>query len=149
MRDTRPRHWNSRKMNHVMPQYLFNPRSCPTIVKCIYRTRSSKFTRFSCILTREDVWRHCRVVINRVVPWEVDHPIHNNQPSDRMSRSHDGTWDEPTIQATLETGRDPIPTSWLSTLPLKFFIVSVPCFLLASLLSNLRTRFLLRGGGGL
>jgi hypothetical protein len=140
MRDTRPRHWNSRKMNHVLSQYLFNQRSCPTTIKCIHRTRCSKFTRFPCIPTREDVWRHCRVVINRVVPWEVDHPIHNNQLSDRPSRSHDGTWDEQTIQATSETGRVPIKI----ILPLKFFVISVPCFLPTSLLSNLGMRFSLR-----
>jgi hypothetical protein len=118
MRDTRPWHWNSRKMNHVLPQYLFNQRSCPTAVKCIYRTRWSKFTRFPCIPTREDVWRQCRVVINRVVPREADRPIHNSQPSDRPSRSHDGTWDESTVQATLDIGRVSIPiilTFYLAT----------------------------------
>jgi hypothetical protein len=109
MRDTRPRLWNSIKVNHVLPQYLFNQRSGPTTVKCRYRTRCSKFTRFPCIPTREDVGRHCTVVINRVVPREVDHPIHNNQLSDRPSRSHDGTWDELTAWATQKTGRVPIP----------------------------------------
>jgi hypothetical protein len=147
MRDIRPQHWNSRKMNHVMPQYLFNPRSCPTVVKCIYRTRSSKFTRFSCILTREDVWRHCGVVINRVVPWEADHPIHNNQPSDRMSRSHDGTWDEPTIQATLETGRDPIPI--ILTFYLATEVFQRICSLLPSCLPPLKSQdeISFKGGG--
>jgi hypothetical protein len=118
MRDTHPWHWNSRKMNHVLPLYLFNQRSCPTAVKCIYRTRCSKFTRFPCIPTREDVWRQCRVVINRVVPREADRPIHNSQPSDRPSRSHDGTWDESTVQATLDIGRVSIPiilTFYLAT----------------------------------
>jgi hypothetical protein len=36
-------------------------------------------------------------------------------------------------------------SSWLSILPLRFFVIFVPCFLPASLLSNLGMRFLLRG----
>jgi hypothetical protein len=44
-------------------------------------------------------------------------------------------------------GAFPFQSSWLSIFPLKFFIVSVPCFLPTSLLSNLGTRFSLRGEG--
>jgi hypothetical protein len=138
MRDTHPRHWNSRKINRNLPQYLFNQRNCPTAVKCIYWTRCSKFARFPYIPTWEDVWRHCRVVINRVVPLEADRPIHNNQQSDRLSRSHDGTWDEPTVQATLETGRVPI------TIILTFYLATEVfrriCSLLSSCVSPLKSR---------
>jgi hypothetical protein len=55
IRDTIPRHWNLRKVNHISPLYRFHWRSCPTAVKCIYQTRCSKFTMFLCVLTREDV----------------------------------------------------------------------------------------------
>jgi hypothetical protein len=147
MRDIRPQHWDSRKMNHDLPQHLFNQRSGRTAVKCIYRTSCSKFTRFPCIPTWEDVWRHS-VVINRVVPQEANRPIHNNQQSDRPSRSHDGAWDEPTVRATPETERVPIPIIIIFYLAPKVFIVSIPCFLPATILgSNLRMRFLLRGEG--
>jgi hypothetical protein len=44
-------------------------------------------------------------------------------------------------------GEFPFQPSWLSILPLKFFVVSVPCFLPVSLLSNLGMRFSLRGEG--
>jgi hypothetical protein len=142
-----PRHWNLRKVNYVLPPYLFDHMSCPTAVKYIYWTRCFKFTMFPCIPTREYVWRHRRVVINRVVPREADRPIHNNQPSGRPLRSHDGSWDEQTVQATSETGRVPIQSSWLSILPVKDSVISVPCFLAAPLLSNLGRRFSLRGGG--
>jgi hypothetical protein len=148
MWDTRPRHWNWRKVNHDLPQYLFNQRSGPTAVKCIYQIRCSKFTRFPCIPTREDVWRHFRVIINRVVPQEADRPIHNNQQSDRPSRSHDWARDEPTIRATPETERVTIPIILIFYLAPKVFVRSVPCFLPAPLLgSNLGMRFLLRGEG--
>jgi hypothetical protein len=147
MRDTRPRHWNSRKMNHVLPQYLFNQRSCPTAVKCIYQTTCSKFTRFPCIPTREDVWRHYRVDINRVVPREADHPIHNNQPSDRPSRSHDGTWDEPTVWATPKTRTVPIPIILIFCLATEVF--HHICSLLPSNLSPLKSQdeIFFKGGG--
>jgi hypothetical protein len=91
MRDAIPWHWKLRKVNHDLPLYLFNQRSCPTVVKCIYRTRCLKITMFPCIPTWEYAWRHRRVVLNRVVSLESDRPIHNIQPSDRPSRSHDGT----------------------------------------------------------
>jgi hypothetical protein len=42
-------------------------------------------------------------------------------------------------------GEFPFQICWFSILPLKFFIVSFPCFLPTSLLSNLGMRFSLRG----
>jgi hypothetical protein len=125
-----PRHWNLRKVNYVLPPYLFDHMSCPTAVKYIYWTRCFKFTMFPCIPTREYVWRHRRVVINRVVPWEADRPIHNNQPSGRPLRSHDGSWDEQTVQATSETGRVPIPiilTFYLASEGFRHICSLLPC----------------------
>jgi hypothetical protein len=42
-------------------------------------------------------------------------------------------------------GEFPFQSSWPSILPLKFFVVSIPGFLLSSLLSNLGMRFSSRG----
>jgi hypothetical protein len=147
MRDTHPWHWNSRKMNHVLPLYLFNQRSCPTAVKCIYRTRCSKFTRFPCIPTREDVWRHCRLVITK---WSHGRQITLSTITHRVIDHRDHTMGHEMSQLYKLLWRlreFPFQSSWLSILPLKFFIVSVSCFLPAPLLSNLRMRFLLRGEG--
>jgi hypothetical protein len=130
--DTKARHWNLRKVNHVLPRYLFNQRSCPTSFKCLYQIRCSKFTMFPCILTQEVVWRHHRAVVNRVVPLESDHPIHNNQPNDRPYKL---------LQRLREF---PFESSWLFILPMKVFVISVPCFLVAPIVSNLGMRFLLK-----
>jgi hypothetical protein len=82
---------------------------------------------FTCILTREVVWRHHRAVVNRVVPLDSDHPTHNNQPIDSR-------WDH---MIGHKTGRlykllgrlreFSFQSSWLSILLVKVFIVFVPC----------------------
>jgi hypothetical protein len=88
MRDTSPRHWKLRKVNHVLPQYLFNHRSCPTAIECLYQTRCSKFIMFPCIPTQDVVWRHHRAVVDRVAPLESDRPIHTtNRVIDRLDHT--------------------------------------------------------------
>jgi hypothetical protein len=106
MRDTCPRHWNLRKMNHILPQYLFNKRSWPTAVKCISRTRCSKFTRIPCIPTREDVWWHYRVVIKE---WSHRRQITLSTTTNRVIDHRDHTMGHEMSRATPETGRIPIP----------------------------------------
>jgi hypothetical protein len=81
-------------------------------------------------------WSHGRritlsTIINRVIGCR-DHMMGHE-----MSRLYKLLW---------RLGEFPFQSSWLSILPLKFFVISAPCFLHASLLSNLGMRFSLGGG---
>jgi hypothetical protein len=78
-------------------------------------------------------WSHGRqIALSTTTNRVIDHRDHTMR--------HEMSW---LYKLLWRMGEFPFQSSWLSILPLKFFIVSVPCFLLASLLSNLRTRFLL------
>jgi hypothetical protein len=80
-------------------------------------------------------WSHRRqIALSTTTNWVIDRRDHTI--GHEMSRLY---------KLLRRLGEFPFQSSWLSILPLKFFVVSVPCFLPASLLTNLEMRFLLRG----